>query len=566
MRLEFRVLGPLEVRGEKGLLPLGGRRERVVLALLLLTANRRVSSDELSAALWSESPPATASTAVQVVISRLRKLLGRGAQIDTDRGGYILRIDPAQLDLEWAERLVEEGRTALEEGHPEVASTRLREALELWRGPVLADLSYESFAQNHITRLEELRLVALEERIEAELALGQHAALVAELTTLVHDHPLRERLGGQLMLALYRSGRQADALAVYQEGRSTLVEELGLEPGAGLQELNRRILNQDPALVLETRPLPRGTVTLLATDMEGSTRLPRRLGMRYSDVLAETRRMLREAFSEGREVHAMGDSVLVAFESASEAVEAAAAATRALAARTWPDGAEVRVRIGIHTGEPTIAHNDYIGLDVHRVARICDAAHGGQVLVSRETRQLIGDLAEGPSLRDLGPHELRDLSEPERLFQLVIPGVRQEFPPPRALHASNVPTAATSFIGRERELTELCDLLLDPEVRLVTLRGPGGSGKSRLALEAARVLRSSFADGVAFVPLSPLHDPDYVLHHVAQGAGLPETPSEPLAETLARSARGSSFSSSTTSTTCSRPRHSSPTSSSTRSR
>jgi predicted ATPase/DNA-binding SARP family transcriptional activator len=534
MRLEFRVLGPLEVHGEEGSLPLGGRRERVVLALLLLNANRRVSSDEIVAALWGDSPPATASTAVQVVISRLRKLLGEGAELHTDRGGYLLRIDPAQLDRERVDCLVEEGRTALEEGRPEVASARLREALELWRGPVVADLRYESFAQNHIARLEELRLVALEERIEAEFALGHHAALVAELTTLVREHPLRERLRGQLMLALYRAGRQADALAVYQEARTTLVEELGLEPSADLQDLNRRILHQDPALALAARSLPRGTVTLLATDIEGSTRLLRRLGDDYSNVLGQTRQLLREAFSGGHEVDAKGDSVLVAFESAGEAVEAAATATLALTRATWPDGIQVRVRVGIHTGEPTVAHGDYVGLDVHRVSRICDAAHGGQVLLSRETRELLGELPDGLSLRDLGPHELRDLAEPERLFQLVMLGVQDEFPPLRALHASNVPTAATSFVGRERELMELRDLLLDPEVRLVTLRGPGGSGKSRLALEAARILRSSFADGVAFVPLAPVHDPGYVLHHVAQGVGFPETPSEPLAQTLAR--------------------------------
>jgi predicted ATPase/DNA-binding SARP family transcriptional activator len=535
MRLEFRVLGPLEVRAEEGPLPLGGRRERVVLALLLLNANRRVSSDEIVAALWSDSPPATASTAVHVVISRLRKLFEKGAELHTDRGGYLLRIDPAQLDLERVDRLVEEGRTALEQGRPEVASARFREALACWRGPVLADLGYEAFAQSHIARLEELRLVTLEERMEAELALDQHALLVAELTTLVHEHPLRERLRGQLMLALYRSGRQADALAVYQEARKTLVEELGLEPGAELQDLNRRILNQDPALALAARSLPRGTVTLLATDIEGSTRLLRRLGDDYSDVLAQTRQLLREAFSGGHEVDAKGDSVLVAFESAGEAVEAAAAATLALTDATWPDGIEVRVRVGIHTGEPTVVHDDYVGLDVHRVARICDAAHGGQVLLSRETRELLGELPDGLSLRDLGPHELRDLAEPERLFQLVMPGVRDEFPSLRAVHASNVPTATTSFIGRERELAELCDRLLGPDVRLVTLRGPGGSGKSRLALEAARVLRSSFADGVAFVPLAPLHDADYVLHHVAQNVGVPEMPSEPLAETLVRS-------------------------------
>jgi predicted ATPase/DNA-binding SARP family transcriptional activator len=361
MGLEFRILGPLEVCGEEGPLPLGGRRVRVALALLLLNANRRVSSDELGTALWGESPPPTASNAIQVVISRLRKLVERGAALRTERGGYLLGIDPGQLDLDRFERLLEEGREALAEGRAEVASARLREALCLWRGPALADLGYEPFAQSHIARLEELGLAAIEERIEADLALGRHTPLVAELTTLVREHPLRERLRAQLMLALYRSGRQADALAAYQEARRTLVDELGVEPDAELRKLNRRILNQDAAL-----------------------------------------------------------------------------------------------------------------------------------------------------------------SAPEA----------------RARRMPNVPVPATSFVGRERELAELSDLLVGSGVRLVTLRGPGGSGKSRLALEAARVLVSAFADGVVFVPLASLHDPAYVLHHVAQSVGVQEIPAEPLAETLTRALRG----------------------------
>ena len=537
MGLEFRILGPLEVSGEEGPLPLGGRRERVALALLLLHANSRVSRDELGAALWGESPPATAANAIQVVASRLRKLVDPGAALSTERGGYLLRIDPEQLDLHRFERLLEEGRAALADGRPEAASARLREALDLWRGPALADLGYEPFAQGHIARLEELRLVALEDRVEADLALGRHASLVAELTTLVREQPLRERLRAQLMLALYRSGRQADALAAYQEARETLVDELGVEPGAELRDLNRQILNQDAALAAP-QTLPRGTVTLLVADIEGSTRLLRRLGAQYPEVLARTRQLLRETLAEGREVDAKGDSLLYVFTSANEAVEAAAAATRALAAADWPDEVEVRVRIGIHTGEPTLEGDDYVGLDVHRAARICDAAHGGQVLLSRETRQLLDAVPDGLVIRDLGHHELRDLPEPERLFQLVLPDLPQEFPPLRAVRASNVPLPATSFIGRERELAELSELLVDSGVRLVTLRGPGGSGKSRLALEAARLVRSAFADGVAFVPLAPLHDPAYVLQHVAQSVGVREVPAQPLAETLARALRG----------------------------
>jgi predicted ATPase/DNA-binding SARP family transcriptional activator len=537
MGLEFRILGPLEVCGEEGPLPLGGRRERVALALLLLNANRRVSRDELGEALWGESLPATAANAIQVVVSRLRKLVEPDGTLSTERAGYLLRIDPARLDLNVFERLLEEGRAALTDGRPEVVSARHREALALWRGPALADLGYEPFAQIHIVRLEELRLVAIEERVEADLALARHTSLLAELTTLVREHPLRERLRSELMLALYRSGRQADALAAYQDARRTLVDELGVEPGPDLKELNRRILNQDPGLAAP-ETLPRGTVTLLAADIEGSTRLLRRLGARYSEVLAGTRQLLRDTFSEGREIDAKGDWLLYAFTGAKQAVSAAAAALRALAVAAWPGGVEVRVRIGVHTGEPVLEGDSYVGLDVHQVARICDAAHGGQVLLSQETRQLLDALPDGLALRDLGQHELRDLPEPKRLFQLVLPDLPEEFPPPRAFRASNVPVPATSFVGRERELAELSNLLVDSGVRLVTLRGPGGSGKSRLALEAARVLRPAFADGVVFVPLAPLHDPTYILHHVAQAVAVQEIPAEPMAETLARVLRG----------------------------
>jgi class 3 adenylate cyclase len=355
--------------------------------------------------------------------------------------------------------------------------------------------------------------------------------------TLVREHPLRERLRAQLVLALYRSGRQADALAAYQEARRTLVDELGVEPGYELTELNRRILNQDGGLAAP-EALPRRTLTLLVAEIEGSTRLQRRLGARYPEILTGTRRLLREALAEGREVGAKGDSLPYVFTSANQAVTAAAAAVRAFAVAAWPEGIEVRVRIGVHTGEPVLEGDDYVGPDVHRAARICDAAHGGQVLLSGETRQLLGALPDGLALRDLGQHELRDLPEPVRLFQLVLPDLQQEFPPLRAVRPSNVPVPATSFIGRERELAELSDLLVDSGVRLVTLRGPGGSGKSRLALEAAHVLRSTFADGVVFVPLASLHDPAYVLHHVAQSVAVQEIPPEPLAETLARALRG----------------------------
>ena len=253
--IEFRILGPLEVEDDGRLVPLGGSKQRAVLAILLLHRGEVVSVDRLVDELWGERPPDTATKTVQVYVSRLRKELGQDGVL-TRGGGYLLDIEPDQLDAERFQRLTAEGRAALERGDARSASELLRQALELWRGPPLADLAYEPFAQSHIARLEELRLVALENRIEADLALGHHAELIPELETLVREHPARERLRAQLILALYRSGRQTDALASYRDARRALVEEFGLEPSRELQELERAILAQDRAIDAPARARP----------------------------------------------------------------------------------------------------------------------------------------------------------------------------------------------------------------------------------------------------------------------------------------------------------------------
>ena len=249
--MELRILGPLEAVGDDGVgIPLGGRRARAVLARLLVQPNTIVSIDSLVDAVWGESPPATATGALQVHVSALRKALGAD-RIVTRAPGYSLRVDERELDATRFERLVQKGNGLLETGNAAQARARLADALELWRGPALADLAYEPFAQREAERLEELRLVALERRLEADLALGRDAELVGELETLVAEHPLRERLRAQLMVALYRSGRQADAVAAYRDARSALVDQLGLEPGTELRELEQAVLRQDPALDLE---------------------------------------------------------------------------------------------------------------------------------------------------------------------------------------------------------------------------------------------------------------------------------------------------------------------------
>jgi DNA-binding SARP family transcriptional activator len=248
--VEFRILGPLEVAGAGGEIQLGARKQRALLALLLLHANEVVPTGRLIDLLWADDLPADAAKALQVQVSRLRRALGSEDVLHTRPGGYLLRIDPQSLDVARFEEHAATGRALLAAGDVAGARRALADALELWRGAPLADLASEPFAQPEIGRLEELHVSAIEDRIEADLMLGAHARIVGELESLVARHQLRDRPRGQLMLALYRCGRQAEALQVYREGRRALVDELGIEPGRPLQELEQAILRQDATLDL----------------------------------------------------------------------------------------------------------------------------------------------------------------------------------------------------------------------------------------------------------------------------------------------------------------------------
>ncbi|MBD0329303.1 MAG: adenylate/guanylate cyclase domain-containing protein, partial [Thermoleophilia bacterium] len=251
--------------------------------------------------------------------------------------------------------------------------------------------------------------------------------------------------------------------------------------------------------------LPSGTVTFLFTDVEGSTRLLREHGERYAELLAEHRRLLREAFGRhgGVEVDTQGDAFFYTFARASDALAAAAAGRAAL------EPTPVRVRIGLHTGEPTLTDEGYVGMDVHRAARIAAAGHGGQVLVSQATRDLVG----AGALRDLGEHRLKDLAAPERIYQLG----DGDFPPLKTLYRTNLPIVTTPLVGRERELEEAGALVR--EHRLLTLTGPGGSGKTRLALHLAANAAEEFPDGVFWVPLQAIRDPAIVERAIAAAVG-----------------------------------------------
>ena len=331
--MEFRILGPLEVDDADGnpvRLPSG--RQRALLVALLLRRGEVVSMDALIDALWGERAPTTASKAVQGYVSQLRRLLGgeAAAVLVTRSPGYVLHVEEEQLDAARFARLAADGQRGLEDGDAAGALVSLDAALALWRGPALAEFAFDDFAQREIQRLTERRLEVTEDRVDALLQLGRHSGLVSELESLVAANPLRERPRGQLMLALYRSGRPADALEVYKEG-ARLSRELGLDPAAELKALERAILDQDPAIAAPARrpvrtevarPLPAGTVTLLSSDIVGSTKLLRAVGAdRWNELLSRHRELMRGVFAahRGSEVDTQGDAFFAAFTTAGDA-------------------------------------------------------------------------------------------------------------------------------------------------------------------------------------------------------------------------------------------------------
>lgn len=517
--MEIRLLGVVEVTVENRLVPLSAAKQRAVLAMLALAANTPVSIDRIIEGLWGEHAPASAQKLVQQYVSQLRKVLAGGtAEIVTRGRGYELRVPADCVDALRFERMVEHGAA--------------RDALALWRGPPLDDLADEPFAAAEIRRLEELRLRAHELAIDGALAAGDPGAVIAELEQLVDEHPLRERLRAQLMLALYRSGRQAKALDVYSDARTALVEELGIEPSRELRVLQQRILAQDAALdgAPALRGLPDGTVTFLLTDIEGSTRLWESGGDAMAAAVKRHYDILDAAISGHRGVRPVeqgeGDSVVGVFAHARDAVRAALDAQRALHAEHWPEGAELRVRMALHTGDARLRDaGNYFGPAVIRCARLRALARGGQVLLSRATHDLVKDgLPDGTALMDLGEHRLRDLGRPEHVFALRSADLpdRGELPRSPDAPAHNLPHELSSFVGRERELGELRRVLA--ETRLLTLTGPGGCGKTRLALRAGWELVDSFPGGVWWVELASVGDARLVGAALAEALGVRPLP------------------------------------------
>ncbi len=474
--MEFRILGPVEILDGERVLPLGGLKRRAVVAVLLLHPNRVVASEQLIDLVWGDDPPAAALGSLHNHILRLRRELGD--RLVTRPPGYLLRVEPGELDLDRFRRLVEEARVS----EAVDAAALLQEALALWRGDPLADLSGEP-AGASAAHLGELRLEALENRIDADLALGRHATLVPELDALVGTEPFRERLRGQLMLALYRSGRQADALAAYGAARATLVDELGAEPGAQLQELQRAILRQDaeiagPEAAVPGEPAPsvdevRKTVTVLLADLSagsGSDPEVRR------DQLSRRREEAVAALNAngGKAGRTADNRVLGIFGVPVAQEDDALRAVRA--ARALVDGgliARAGVATGdVITGDRALGRPLVSGPPLEEADRLRAAAGQAEVLVGERAWRLVRHAVTAE--RHGGHHVVRGVLDDAE------PVVRR---------------LETPLVGREGELAEIVATFRratrDGRARLVTVFGSPGVGKTRLAHEAVDRLAGS---------------------------------------------------------------------------
>jgi DNA-binding SARP family transcriptional activator len=522
MAAEFRLLGPLEVLRDGQPVPLRAAKQRALLAALLVHRGKIVSVDTLVENLWQESPPVGARHALEAQASRLRAALGDAAALVAQPPGYVLDADPGSIDAVRFERLLAEAREA-GAADPARAAARAADALALWRGPALADFTYELFAQAEIARLEQLRWDALELRIDADLALGR-SDLVAELEGLVATEPLRERLRAQLMLALYREGRQADALAAYRDARATLVEELGVEPGPELRALEAAILRHDEALVLPAQssvPVQRKLATILFADLADSTALAVSLD---PETLRTVLRRYFEAVSAAVAQHGgtlekfIGDAVVAVFgtplaheDDTLRAVRAAVDVRAAVAGLDESLERELEVslgvRVGLATGEVLAggAPGEPLatGQAVTVAARLQQEGGPGEITVDELTRRLTAGACRFEALAEL---DLRGLRRPVPAFRLVelVPGAS---PVARRLDAP--------LVGRDRDLAVLreayASALSERALHTVTVVGAAGIGKSRLTRELVDALAGeatvlvgrclSYGESVTFQPL-----------------------------------------------------------------
>jgi DNA-binding SARP family transcriptional activator len=502
---EFRVLGPLEVHVDGVPVGLGGQRRRALLARLLLDPNRAVLAERLLEDLWGERARPTTANALQVAVSALRSALDPGKEgvLTHTAGGYLLRVLPGELDVVRFDEVVTQGRGQLAAGDAEAAIAAFDQALALHRGLPLADLAGEPCAQPEVERLVEARHGVAEDRIEALLAAGRHVAAVPELERLVREEPLRERRWAQLLLALYRGGRQADALRAFTSVRELLAEELGVDPSPALRDLELAILEHRPELDLRPgrltgSPGTPGTTTVVFTDIVGSTELAEALGdpayerLRTAHV-AQVRALVAE--HGGAEVHPTGDGLLLRFASATRAVRCGVAVQRVA------EGGPVGVRVGIDAGEPVETPDaDLIGSSINRAARLCAAAEPGEVLVSSVVRSLVE------------PRNEHRFGHPRALFLKGFAAVQEGHPvlwdveqgpgggdrhSPRRRRRHPAPLVAVDeYVGRDAELAEARAAwrhARDGGRVVLAVTGEPGAGKTRLCAELSRVAAAAGA-------------------------------------------------------------------------
>ncbi|MBV8690211.1 MAG: AAA family ATPase [Actinobacteria bacterium] len=528
--MEYRILGALEVAVDGKVVAVGGSRERALLALLLLRANQVVPADTLVEELWGGRPTEAAENTLRVYVSRLRKALrlaGAEEVLVTQTPGYVLRVQPDELDASRFEAAAAVGKQHLLDGDAPAASAVLRDALALWRGPALVDLADLGSALPEAARLEERRLEVTEDRIEADLACGRHREVVGELELLTGTHPLRERLWGHRMLALYRSGRQAEALRAYQDVRALLGDQLGIDPGPELRRLEDAILQHAPELDWEgevqpvvppssiagavpttpfaesapvaptapaaappaepVRVVATGLLTLLFTDIAAFDELLEREG----DEAAERRRrthlrLVREAAGawQGSEPKSLAAGLLLTFTSAVDAVACAVSVQQAIERhdRRYPDE-RLETRIGLHVGESIIDEADYFGPDVVTARRVCESAVAGQILATEVVASLVGSRGQY-RFADHGSLDVRGVSRPITTHTVLWQAAKAiALPLPRAVATDQQP-----FVGRSDEsdvLEAAWEEATKQQRQAVLIGGEPGIGKTRLATEFA---------------------------------------------------------------------------------
>ncbi|MGN6337388.1 BTAD domain-containing putative transcriptional regulator, partial [Mycobacterium sp.] len=494
--MELGVLGPLQVRQDGAAVAVPGAKARAILTMLGLSSGSVVQADTLVELLWGEDPPRTAVKALQTHISSLRRALGDGFVLTQGAGWVLAESETDAARYKTAARL---GRDAAAGGDTSQAVARFEEALALWRG--IPELPDGRRGTSEKTRWIESHAALVEDRADALLATGRAAEVIGDLEAAVAESPLRERRWGQLMLALYRAGRQGEALGAYQRARTLLADELGVDPGPELRRLEAAIVAQDASLdvaVAQQAPSVTRAVTFLLTDIEGSTAAWEADAAAMAVALARHDELVEQVVTSrgGRliKTRGEGDATFSVFDRPSAAASAAVELQDAMTHEPWESRDPIRVRMALHTGEVELRDGDYFGRAVNRVARLRSLAEGGQILCSGATAELVIDtLADDVMLTDLGMRQLKNLARPEHVFELRLEtGAEQQdshVPETTPLERPDLPAVLIGpglFVGRGRELDGLLSgwhTALAGGIRTVLIAGEPGVGKTRLAGE-----------------------------------------------------------------------------------